>query len=293
MIVSTTGNDTEAVFSESPGKSTGILYNLLGIFLKLWGQCLLKSHSLSCNNMHKRTALNTRENSLIKLLAKFCILTKNQTATRTAQSFMSSSSYHICVRNWGWVKSGGHQTSNMSNIHHEISPYRMGNLRQTREIKNAGISRSAGHNQLWLTFIGNSLNIIIVQLFRAFTYTIRNDIKIFAGHVYRATMGKMAAISKVQTHYSVTGSQQGKEHRHIGLSSGVRLHIGILSTKEFFCAVNGQLFNHIHVFTATIITLSGIAFSIFVGKNTALGSHNGSADNIFRCNKLQLVTLAA
>ena len=105
-------------------------------------------------------------------------------------------------------------------------------------------------------------------------------------------MGKMAAISQVHAHYCIPRSQQGKEHCHIRLSTGMRLHVGITGTKQLLGTVNGQLLHHIHMLAATIITLARITLGILVGQHAALGSHYCRADNILRSNQLQFVALA-
>ena len=102
----------------------------------------------------------------------------------------------------------------------------------------------------------------------------------------------MAAIVEVHAHHRITGLQKGKEHRHVGLCTGVRLHIGIFGTKEFFRPFNGQRLYFIHEFAAAIITFAGIAFGILIGEHTALGSEHSGTDNVFRSDKLQFLPLA-
>ena len=135
--------------------------------------------------MHQRTTLNARENSLVELLAKLLILAENQTATRTAESLMSSSSNYISIWNWAWMQAGSYQTSNMSHIHHEICTYRVGNLSHTLEINSSSIGRGTSYDQLWLALIGNSLNLIIIQHLGLFANTIWHDFEVFTRHINR------------------------------------------------------------------------------------------------------------
>ena len=48
---------------------------------------------------------------------------------------------------------------------------------------------------------------------------------------------------------------------------------------------------HYGTITAAVIPLSGIAFRIFIGKNTSHGSHDRLADPVFRCNQLNVAYL--
>ena len=291
MIICTARNNTEILLLQSLSHSLGIVNNLLSILLESRGKSFLESNCLSCNNVHQRAALNAREYSLIELLAKLGILTENHTTARTTQSFMGSSCYYICIWYWRRMQSCSYQTSDMSNIYHEICTYRMSNFCQTREVKSAGICRSTSNNQLRLALLSNSLNLIIIQSLSFFTYAIRYNLKVLARHIYWRTMSQMAAISKVHTHYSIARSQKSEKYCHISLCTGMRLNICIFCTKKLLSTINSQLLYHIYMLTATIVTLARITLCILISKDTALSCHNCSADNIFRCNQLQLIAL--
>ena len=45
------------------------------------------------------------------------------------------------------------------------------------------------------------------------------------------------------------------------------LHIGVVCTKKLFGGFNSNCFYFIGIFLPTIVTTSGIAFRIFIGKN--------------------------
>ena len=60
------------------------------------------------------------------------------------------------------------------------------------------------------------------------------------------------------------------EHRQvnarIGLASGVRLDVGVLGAKEFFGALDGQVFHDVHELAAAVVTFAGIAFAYLLVK---------------------------
>ena len=61
----------------------------------------------------------------------------------------------------------------------------------------------------------------------------------------------------------------------------LRLDVSIVSAEQFFRAVDCQLFNHVDVFTAAVVTLARIPFSIFVGQLRALRLHNARTGVVF------------
>ena len=79
-------------------------------------------------------------------------------------------------------------------------------------------------------------------------------------------MGEVTAVCKVQSHEFVARIEHGEEYGCIGLRTGVRLYIGPFGTEDLFQAVNGDLFALVHHFATTVITLAGVAFSVFVGE---------------------------
>lgn len=62
------------------------------------------------------------------------------------------------------------------------------------------------------------------------------------------------------------------------LAAGMGLHIGVVAAEELLHALDGEVFNHIHIRAAAII--AAVSLSIFVGEDRALRLQNGRADEI-------------
>ena len=73
----------------------------------------------------------------------------------------------------------------------------------------------------------------------------------------------------------------------------MRLHVGILRTKELLGPLDGQCLHLIHEFAAAIVALARVAFGVLVGQHAALGLKHRLAHNIFRSDKLELRALAS
>lgn len=115
--------------------------------------------------------------------------------------------------------------------------------------------------------------------------------EIIAGDIDRAAVGQMSAIGQIHAHDCIAGLQQAIIHSKVCLGTGMRLYIDMIRAEQFLCTVDSQLFHLIHIFAAAIVPFSRIPFRIFVGQHTSLCFHDRIADNIFRCDHFQFVSL--
>ena len=110
-------------------------------------------------------------------------------------------------------------------------------------------------------------------------------------------VGQMPAVSKRQSHESITGLENRKEHGRVSLRTRMRLHInrhfntGWLA-KELLGSFNGKTFNFVNKFAAAVVALARIAFGIFVGEAAPLSSHHCRRSIIFARNQLDVLLLA-
>ena len=84
----------------------------------------------------------------------------------------------------------------------------------------------------------------------------------------------MTAMGQVHSHDDIPGVQKREVDSHVGLGTGVGLHIGIGGPKQGFRPFNGEVFSQVHFFTSTVIPFARVSFRIFIGEHAALGSHN-------------------
>ena len=79
-------------------------------------------------------------------------------------------------------------------------------------------------------------------------------------------MRKVSSMRKIKSEDLVSRLDKGMKHSRIGLRTRVGLYIGIGSTKQFFGTVNGQLLYLVYHFATTVVALSWVTLSIFIGK---------------------------
>ena len=85
--------------------------------------------------------------------------------------------------------------------------------------------------------------------------------------------------------------QHRLENGEIRLRAGMRLHIGVACMKQFFSAVDRQLFGHIHMLAAAVVALAGVTLGVLVGEHRTLRHQHARAGVIFRGNQLNMILL--
>ena len=113
-----------------------------------------------------------------------------------------------------------------------------------------------------------------------------NHIVQFAGEVGPVSVGEVAAVGEIHRENGVARLQNREVNGHVGLGTGVGLHVGMIPDENFQHAVNGELFHFVHHLATAIPALAGIAFRVFVGQQGALGE-------IFGGNQLNVVAFPA
>ena len=175
-----------------------ILSYLMLIFLKFRFQSFAKADCLCCNHMLQRSALGSRENSLVKIKFICCsLICQNHAASGAPQSLVCRGRHYICVRNGTGMLSCCHKPCNMSHIYHQIGANLICNLTKTFKINRPGISAGSCQNHLRLMLYSKTFYLIIINK-SLIIHAVGNNIKIHAREVYRTSMRKMAAM--IQTH---------------------------------------------------------------------------------------------
>lgn len=91
--------------------------------------------------------------------------------------------------------------------------------------------------------------------------------------------------------------EHGSVGGEIGRASGVRLDIdtplGGIETVGLEGAGAAEVFDLVNEFVATVVTVSGHAFGVFVGQGAAEGLDNGEGGEVFRRYELDAAALAA
>ena len=104
---------------------------------------------------------------------------------------------------------------------------------------------------------------------------------------------EMPAMRQVQPQNRVARLQDRRVGLHVGLRSGMRLHVGMLRAEELLRPVARQVLDDIGKLAAAVVTLAGISLGILVREHRARSFEHGFADEVFRGNQFQALVLAA
>ena len=197
------------------------------------------------------------------------------------------------VAEWYGVRifAAGNQASIVRHIDKEVCADFIGDFAEFCPVDLQRVGRCTGHNHFGFVFKSQAFDFGIIENF-VFIQTISNGIVEFARNIDAGTVGQVAAVCQRHAQNGVARFQNRSVHGLVGLRAGVRLDIDIFCAKQFFYAINRQLFDNINIFTATVVAFARIAFSVFVGQLRTLGFHNGTADVVFRGDQLDVVLLA-
>ena len=104
-------------------------------------------------------------------------------------------------------------------------------------------------------------------------------------------MGEVTTSGKRHPENRIARLQKRQEHRLIGLCTGMRLDIDECRAEQLLCAFDGKRFGNIDEFAPAIVAAPGVTLGIFVRQYRALCLEHGVADNVLRCDHLDLILL--
>ena len=135
----------------------------------------METNCLCGNYVHKRTALQSGEYSLVDRLCKL-FLAENESASRSAESLMCRRRYYIGIGDGVHVQTSRNETCNMRHIDHEVCADFLGNLRDLLEIYRSCICTCAGYDELGLALESCFSHVVIIYLLGALCYAIGNEV---------------------------------------------------------------------------------------------------------------------
>ncbi len=108
----------------------------------------------------------------------------------------------------------------------------------------------------------------------------------------RGAVGQVAAGGEAHAHDRVAGLKQGHHHRAVGLRTRVRLDVCETAAEQLLGPLDRQRLDFVGWSAALIVAAARIALRIFVGQHRALRFEHRAADDVLRCDQLDLRLLA-
>ena len=98
-------------------------------------------------------------------------------------------------------------------------PHPVAGLADPREIDDARVRARADHDHLRFVFVGESIELVVVDPLIVFANAVGNDRVELSGKVQRMTVREVAAVRQVHAEHGVARLQQREVHGHVGLSA--------------------------------------------------------------------------
>ena len=104
----------------------------------------------------------------------------------------------------------------------------------------------------------------------------------------------MPALIETHSQNGIARLQKRGKDGDIGRCAGMGLDVGMIYEPNSFLARSiAKLLDDVHIFTAAVVTLAGVAFGVFVGQHRPLRFQDGAGNDVFRRDQFQLVVLPA
>ena len=163
MVVGAAGAQPVVALRERLGQRLRVRDDLPAIALELGLQRLAEGHGLGRDDVHERPALAAREHLAIELRRQVGVVGHDEAAARTAQGLVGGRGDHVRMREGRRMDAGGAQARDVRDIGHEVRPHRVGNCAEAREVDRARVRRVAADDDLGLVFLGQALDLVVIE----------------------------------------------------------------------------------------------------------------------------------
>ena len=189
------------------------------------------------------------------------------------------------------MRAAGDKTGEMRHVDHEVGAHGIGDGAEPSEIDDARISRTTGDDDLRLVRLGETGNFVVVDERVVPAHTVLHGVEPFAGNARRCAVGQMTTGRKRHTEQRIAGFHHRGVGGDVGLHAGMRLNIREAAAEQFLGALASELLGDIDVGTSAIVASSRISLGVLIGQHRSGRFENGTRNNVFRRDKLDLILL--
>ena len=190
------------------------------------------------------------------------------------------------------VQTGRHQTGDVRHVDKQVGTHGIGDVTEALPVDDARIGRETGDDHLRLVLARQRLNLVVVDLAGLQDDAVLHRVVDLAREVDLGAVGQVTTVSEAHAQHGVVRLEQGHVYRCVGLRAGVRLHVDVVGAEQLLGTVDGELFDHVDMLAATVVTLAGIALSVLVGQHAALRFEHTRAGVVLGCDQFDVRLLA-
>ena len=193
----------------------------------------------------------------------------------------------VAVRHWVGMHATGNEPGDVGGVEHEQGPNLVGDLPQRRRLDDARIGRGPCHDQLGPGLPGLIPEFIHVDALVATGQAVRHEVVQLAAGVDWRAVGEVPAVVEAQAQNGVSGLEQGLVDGHVGVSTRVGLHVGVVGPEQGLDPLAGQVLHLVDVHVSAVVPLAGVALGVLVGQHRAAGLQYGRRSKVLGGDQLQ------
>ena len=103
----------------------------------------------------------------------------------------------------------------MRHVDQEECAYFVGNLAHAREIDDARIGAASANDQFGMLFLGQFLEVVVIDGFSVLGHAVRNDAVSLAGKIEMMAVGKVSAMGQIEAQDGVEPIARGIHKRRV------------------------------------------------------------------------------
>ena len=101
-------------------------------------------------------------------------------------------------------------------------------------------------------------------------------------------MGQVPALVEGQAQHGIAALKEGVVDGHVGLRTGMRLHVGVLGAEELLGAVASEVLGHVDHLAASVVAPARVALGILAGEDRPHCLEDGEARVVLGCDQLEV-----
>jgi len=216
---------------------------------------------------------------------------EDQPAARAAKGLVGGGGDKVGVRERIGMDACRHHAGDVRHVDGQVGADGFGDLPEPREVDDARIGAGAGNDHSGSVLAGQISYLLVIDGLGVALHPVGDHLEELAGKACRTPVSQMTAMTEIHSQDRVAGLEHGKVHGHIGLGTGMRLHVGIFRVEEPTGPFLSQPFGNVHKFAATIVSSAWVTLGIFIGQDRTLRLKHRPADEMLGSNELELSLL--
>ena len=291
VVVGAAGDQLQTAVHQRLGQGGGVGHDLVLIGLEIRAEDLSEGHGLGGDDVHQGAALNAGEDGAVDLPGDHRVVGEDNSAAGSAHGLMGGGGDHVRIGHGRGMLPCRHQAGNVGHIHHQERAHFPGDTAESSIVDDPGIGGCTGDDHFRMVGQSQFPHLIVIDPAGGGIHAVGDDIVVLSGEIRLAAVGQMAAVIQRHAHDRIPGLAEGQIHGVVGLGTAVGLYIGVFGVENELGPLDADILRHIHIFAAAVEPVAGIPLGILVREYRGHGGHDFLADQVFRGDEFDIVSL--